>query len=81
MRQIKNKYALTAATEKDLVAHSDHGIATLTLFIYSSALSEIASMRVPIINCMGMIQDLRRPTEGKKRESTIGDHSSFIEYG
>ena len=36
---------------------------------------------VPMINCMGMIQDLRRPMEGKNIESTIGDQNSFREYG
>lgn len=50
-----------------------------TLLMYSSALTEIISMSVPIINCMGIIQDLRRPMEGKKSESTMGDQSNFNE--
>ena len=52
-----------------------------TLFMYSSALNDMASMRVPMSNCMGIIHDLRLPTEGMNRESTIGDHSSLSEYG
>ena len=51
----------------------------LTLFMYSSALIEIISISVPMINCMGIIQDLRRPIEGKKSESTMGDQSNFNE--
>ena len=51
----------------------------LTLFMNSSALREMANMRDPITNCMGMIQDLRRPTERKNSESTIGDHNNLSE--
>lgn len=47
--------------------------------MYSSALIEIISISVPMINCMGIIQDLRLPMEGKKSESTMGDQSNFNE--
>ena len=42
---------------------------------------EIYSISVPMMICIGMIHDLRRPTDGKKNASTIGDQSSFKEYG
>ena len=51
----------------------------LTLFISSSALADIMNMVVPIMSCMGMIQDLRRPIERKNTESTIGDQKSLSE--
>jgi len=37
---------------------------TLTEFIRSMAVVEIHSIVVPMMNCMGHIQDFRRPTEG-----------------
>ncbi len=37
---------------------------TLTEFIRSIAAVEIHSIVVPMINCMGHIQDFRRPIEG-----------------
>lgn len=53
----------------------------LTLFMYSSALTEMISIMVPMISCIGKIQDLRRPIERKKNESTMGDQSNLREYG
>lgn len=47
---------------------------TCTLF-------DIHNNNEPMINCMGMIHDFLRPRFLKKIESTIGDHSSFKEYG
>lgn len=35
----------------------------------------------PMIACTGMIQLLRRPMEGQKQASTIGDQRSLREYG
>ena len=37
------------------------------------------NMIVPIINCMGIIQDLRRPMDGINFESTMGDQKSLRE--
>lgn len=42
-------------------------------------LIEIYNMRLPIISCIGIIQDFRRPMDGKNNESTIGDHRSLRE--
>lgn len=53
----------------------------LTLFMSSSALSDIKSIVLPMISCMGIIHDLRRPMERKNTESTIGDQKSLREYG
>ena len=39
----------------------------------------MANMIDPIINCMGIIQDLRRPMEGMNFESTMGDQKSLRE--
>ena len=39
----------------------------------------MANMIVPIISCMGIIQDLRRPTDGINFESTMGDQKSLSE--
>lgn len=47
----------------------------------SSAWNDMASIVVPMINCIGMIHDLRRPIERKKIESTMGDQNSLREYG
>jgi hypothetical protein len=44
-------------------------------------LIEMYNMRLPMINCIGMIQDFRRPIDGKNIASTIGDHNSLREYG
>ena len=41
----------------------------------------MANIVVPMISCMGMIQDLRRPIERKNTESTMGDQKSLREYG
>jgi hypothetical protein len=44
-------------------------------------LRDIYNIRVPLMSCMGMIQDFRRPKEEKNTESMIGDHNNFSEYG
>ena len=53
----------------------------LTFSMSSSALSDITSIVVPMMSCMGIIHDLRRPIERKKTESTMGDQKSLSEYG
>jgi hypothetical protein len=52
-----------------------------TSFTSSSALNDMTNIIVPMMICMGIIQDLRRPIDGKNFESTIGDHRSLREYG
>jgi hypothetical protein len=49
--------------------------------MYAWALKDIQSISEPKMVCMGMIHDRRRPMEGKKNESTIGDQRSLREYG
>jgi len=39
----------------------------------------MANIIVPMISCMGIIQDLRRPMEGRNFESTMGDQKSLRE--
>jgi hypothetical protein len=39
----------------------------------------MANMIVPMISCMGIIQDLRRPMAGMNFESTMGDQKSLRE--
>lgn len=51
----------------------------LTFWMSFSALKDMANMIVPIISCMGIIQDLRRPIDGRNFESTIGDQKSLRE--
>ena len=53
----------------------------LTFSMSSSALNDIINMVVPMMSCMGIIHDLRRPMERKKTESTMGDQKSLREYG
>lgn len=53
----------------------------LTSSIKRCILRDMYSMRVPIMSCIGMIQDFRRPKDEKKTESTMGDHISLSEYG
>ena len=80
MQRTENKYVPRAV--QNLVSNENGWeMGRLTLFMNSSALSEIANIKDPIINCMGIIQDLRRPKEGKNRESTMGDQRSLREYG
>ena len=44
-------------------------------------LKDIHNINEPKMICMGIIHDRRRPMEGKKQESTIGDQRSLSEYG
>lgn len=57
------------------------GKTLLTSSIKRCMLRDIYNIRVPLMSCMGMIQDFRRPKDEKKTESTTGDHSNFSEYG
>jgi len=55
--------------------------ASQTLSNSFCTLSEMYNIKVPMMSCMGIIHDFRRPRDGIKTASTIGDHKSFSEYG
>jgi hypothetical protein len=49
--------------------------------MYDWTLKDIQNISEPKTVWVGMIHDRRRPREGKKHESTIGDQRSLREYG
>ena len=53
--------------------------ATLTFCIILSAEKDKSIMIDPTRNCIGIIQDFRRPSLGVYTASTIGDQNSFKE--
>jgi hypothetical protein len=54
---------------------------TLTLDSNRWEFCEMYIIKLPVMICMGIIHDFRRPRDGKYTESTMGDHNNLREYG